>query len=173
MTYAGARGGTARQMAGTLHFTLPQKDLHSAFNSLDLELARRSKTTGRGGDHFQLNIANSLWGQSGYSFLPDFLDLLARNYGAGLRLLDFAHDTERVRGVINEWISKETKGKIENLLLPGVLTPDTRLVLANAIYFNASWTYPFSEENTRDGKGSRKNNFRILPRDCVRFGRAD
>jgi len=78
MTYAGARGETERQMADTLHYTLPQERLHAAFNGLDLELAHR----GEGAEddeegRFQLNIANSIWGQKGYAFLPTFLDLLA------------------------------------------------------------------------------------------------
>jgi len=151
MTYAGARGETEQQMADTLHFILSQDRLHPAFNALDLELASRGETDDEERGRFQLNIANSIWGQVGYSFRAEFLDLLAQNYGAGLRFLDFAQETEKSRGVINDWVSDETEGKIEDLLQPGVITPSTRLVLANAIYFNASWSYPFDEEDTRDG----------------------
>jgi len=152
MTYAGARSETERQMSETLHFTLPQERLHSAFNALDLELASRGKdAVGKDGRPFRLNIANSIWGQIGYSFLPAFLDVLAINYGAGLRLLDFANAPEASRLTINEWVSKQTEGKIEDLLPPGSITPLTKLVLTNAIYFNAAWHYPFDEANTHDG----------------------
>jgi serpin B len=152
MTYAGARSETERQMSETLHFTLPQERLHPAFNALDLELASRGKgAVGKDGRPFRLNIANSIWGQLGYSFLPAFLDVLAINYGAGLRLLDFANAPEASRLTINEWVSKQTEGKIEDLLPPGSITPLTKLVLTNAIYFNAAWHYPFDGANTHDG----------------------
>ncbi len=152
MTYAGARGETEEQMADTLHYTLPPDRLHPAFNALDLELARRGEgAEGKDEEGFRLNIANSIWGQSGYSFLPQFLDTLAENYGAGLRLLDFVKASDESRGVINDWVSEETEGKIEDLLPQGSISPATVLVLTNAIYFNAAWEYPFEEELTHDG----------------------
>ena len=149
MTYAGARGETEQQMAQALHFTLPQSRLHPAFNALDQTLASRGQ--GQDEDKFQLNIANAIWGQKGYSFLADFLDILAENYGAGLRLLDFASSPDDARRVINDWVSDQTEGKIEDLLPPGSIKALTRLVLTNAIYFNAAWLHPFEEELTRDG----------------------
>jgi len=161
MTYAGARGGTAQQMADTLHFILSQDRLHPAFNGLDLELARRSEgPTGQEGEGtrpgrrvqgFQLHIANSLWGQIGYVFLSEYLDLLAENYGAGLRLLDFANAPEESRVTINAWVSEQTEDRIKGLIPPGGISKITRLVLVNAIYFNAAWQYPFKEELTHDG----------------------
>ena len=100
---------------------------------------------------FRLSIANSIWGQKGHKFLPAFLDTLAENYGAGLRLLDFAGSPEPSRQTINQWVSDQTAGKIPDLLGQGSITPATRLVLANAIYFNAAWMVPFDKANTRDG----------------------
>lgn len=102
MTYGGARGETAKQMAGTLHFQLPQSQLHPAFNSLDLELAKRGQgAKGQDEKGFRLHVVNAIWGQQGFSFLPDYLDILAQNYGAGLRLLDFIKATEQSRQNIN------------------------------------------------------------------------
>ena len=90
MTYAGARGETAQQMAATLQFLLEQERLHPAFNWLDAELASRGEgAQGKDGEGFRLNIVNAIWGQKDYEFLPNFLDVLAENYGAGLRILDF------------------------------------------------------------------------------------
>jgi serpin B len=160
MTYAGARGETEAQMARALHFTLPQADLHPAINALDLELARRASQTSNGMyltpepgeepvEFFRLNIANSLWGQKDFNFLPDFLDRLAVNYGAGIRLVDFYSAPEPSRLAINDWVSEQTEGKIKDLIPPNVINEMTRLVLANAIYFNAHWRYPFSPDVTR------------------------
>ncbi len=152
MTYAGARGETEQQMADPLHFTLPQGRLHPAFNALSQELARRGEgARGRDEGGFRLNIVNAIWGQKGYKFLPEYLDVLAENYGAGLRLLDFANAPEKSRITINDWVSEQTEGKIKDLIPPGVINALTRLVLTNAIYFNAAWQHPFKEEQTHEG----------------------
>ena len=152
MTYAGARGETAQQMADTLHFVLSQDRLHSAFNSLDIELSRRGEdATGKDDGGFRLNIVNAIWGQKGYHFLTTFLDLLAENYGAGLRIQDFVSAPEESRITINNWVSDQTEGRIRDLIPQGVIDALTRLVLTNAIYFNAAWQYPFNEDLTRDG----------------------
>jgi len=152
MTYAGARDETAQQMADTLHFTLPQNRLHPAFNALDLELSRRGEgAQGKDGEGFRLNIINAIWGQKDYEFLAEFLDLLAENYGAGLRVLDFVSAPEESRITINNWVSDQTEGRIEDLIPQGLIDALTRLVLTNAIYFNAAWQYPFSEDMTEDG----------------------
>jgi serpin B len=152
MTYAGARGETEQQMADTLHFILSQDRLHPAFNSLDIELSQRGEgAQGKDGEGFRLNIVNAIWGQKDYEFLTTFLDTLAENYGAGLRLLDFISAPEESRLTINNWASDQTEGRIEDLIPQGLINEFTRLVLTNAIYFNAAWQYPFSEDITGDG----------------------
>jgi len=152
MTYAGARNETAEQMADILHFILEQDRLHPAFNWLDAELARRDESVeGKDGEGFRLNIVNAIWGQKDYEFLPDFLDVLADNYGAGLRILDFINETEKSRLIINDWVSNQTEGRIEDLIPPGEIDVLTRLVLTNAIYFNAAWEYPFDGNITAGG----------------------
>ena len=152
MTYAGARGETAEQMAQVLHFDLPQAALHQAFNTLDLDLSSRSG--GEAGEDeaqpFQLSVANALWGQAGYPFSDEFLVILALNYGAGLRLLDFAQAAEQARQEINEWVEVQTRGKIKNLIPEGIPLEMTRLVLTNAIYFKADWQFPFKKEATSE-----------------------
>ena len=151
MTYAGARDETEQQMADALRFTLPQDRLHPAFNALDLELAGRGEnTSGTDGDEFRLNIVNRIWGWIDYEFLSEFLDTLAENYGAELSLLDFVGAPEASRIAINDWISDQTEGRIEDLIPPGSITPLTRLVLTNAIYFLGAWSHPFDEAATRD-----------------------
>jgi serpin B len=152
MTYAGAGGETEEQMADALHFGLPQNRLHPAFNSLDIELAKRGEDAeGKDNEGFRLNVVNAIWGQKDYTFLTGFLDVLAENYGAGLRILDFIRAPEESRITINDWVSEQTEGKIEDLIPQGLINELTRLVLTNAIYFNAAWAFPFSEEATSDG----------------------
>ena len=150
MTYGGAAGTTAEEMSRTMHYTLGQEKLHPAMNTLDLSLkfyqGERAEDS-----KFKLNLVNSLWGQKGYSFLAEYLDLLAENYGAGLRILDFVGNPEGSRKTINDWVSDETEQKIEDLIPSGVLNELTRLVLVNAIYFNGDWVLPFKENETVKG----------------------
>ena len=152
MTYSGARGGTEKQMSDTLHFVLSQDRLHPAFNGLDIELSKRGEgAQGKDEEGFRLNIVNAIWGQEDYRFLSEFLDVLAENYGAGLRALDFVNAPEVSRITINDWVTEQTEGRIEDLIPEGAIDALTRLVLTNAIYFNAAWQFPFNEDATTDG----------------------
>lgn len=152
MTWGGARGTTETAMKNTLSFTLPQDRLHPTFNSLDLQLKQRGQDAqGKDDKGFRLNVVNAIWGQKDYTFLPAYLDLLAQNYGAGLRTLDFIGDTEPSRVTINDWVAEQTEQRIKDLLPQGSITNLTRLVLTNAVYFNAAWLHPFNEGATSDG----------------------
>ena len=150
MTHAGARGETERQMADALGFSLPPDRLHPAFNALDQELASRGQgLRDEDGEGFRLNIVNAVWGQRGHPFREPFLDVLAESYGAGVRQADFREMPEESKLAINDWVAESTEDRIRDLIPPGVINSLTRMVLTNAIYFNASWTYPFHEADTR------------------------
>jgi serpin B len=157
MPYAGARGDTERQMAETLRF-LPQDEHHDAFNALDQYLESLNEQPDPGGaegDAFKLNIANAVWGQQDFPFEEAYLDTLARFYGAGLRAVDFVSQPQQAADTINRWVAEQTADRITDLLPPGMIRPNTRLVLVNAIYFNASWLFPFNEAMTEDGTFTR------------------
>ena len=147
MTYAGARGQTATEMKTALQFSLPSERLHSAFNALDLALAGRGAKA-KDGMPFQLSIARSAWAQQNESFAMPFLDTLAVHHGAGVELVDFAGAPEPSRLRINEWVANRTAERIPELLSPNILTSSTRMVLVNAVYFNAAWSYPFDTSAT-------------------------
>ena len=147
MTYAGARGQTESQISQALHF-MPQDQLHSAFNALDLQLAERGKAQSDEETPLQLNIANAVWAEQSYPFRQNFLDTIALNYGAGIRLVDFINQYEAARQEINSWVSDQTQGKIKDLIPEGVLDTDTRMALVNAIYFKADWLSPFNGDST-------------------------
>lgn len=151
MTYAGARGETAAQMAETLHFTLDDAALHRAFNALDLRLAAAQAAPPGAEDTFELHVANSLWAEQEFTFLPEFLDTLAQNYGAGLNLVSFKTAAEAARQAINTWVEAQTEQRIRDLIPEDGVDELTRLVLANAIYFNAGWVYPFEKDLTTEG----------------------
>ncbi|WP_437336925.1 serpin family protein [Sorangium sp. So ce394] len=152
MTWAGAKGETETAMADTLRFGLGQDKLHPAFNWIDQELESRGQgAQGADGEGFRLNVVNALWGQIGYGFEAPFLDTLALNYGAGMRVVDFVGHKQEAVDLINGWVSDQTEGKIEKLVPIDAITAETVLVLTNAIYFNAAWRTPFEPTATADG----------------------
>jgi serpin B len=143
MTSAGARGKTLEQMTSTLH--LPdQRRLHPALAAL-----MRQVNAGGAKRGYQLSTANALWGQKGHPFLPAFVKLNRDYYGAGLREVDFAANAEGARETINDWVEKQTRDRIKDLITPGMLDSDTRLVLTNAIYFKGGWQSQFKKDRTR------------------------
>ncbi|HYV37707.1 MAG TPA: serpin family protein [Gemmataceae bacterium] len=157
MTYGGAKGKTAEEMAKAMHFTLAQEKLHAALAALQANLDGDPKKQG-----YRFKTANALWGQKNYGFLPDFLSLTKSNYGAGLSELDFVGDTEGARKAINAWVAQQTQDKIKELLQDGVLDINTRLVLTNAIYFKGDWDLKFQKDWTADrpfhlGAGNKVN----------------
>jgi serpin B len=145
MTYAGARGETAEQMKRTLRFTLPPERLHPAFGGVtdSLQTAGRKRP-------YELNIANALWAQQGMGFVPEFLEVTDKSYGAARREVNFG-DPEAARGTINRWVEEQTQERIKDLLKSGDITPSTRLVLTNAIYFKGTWKHQFKKERTYEG----------------------
>jgi serpin B len=149
MTYAGAGGDTARQMAEVLHLTPPDEALFAAFRTLDEQLAERGNgARGMDGEGFRLTVVNALWGQEDYPFRQEFLALLEQSFGAGMQRTNFAQEPEASRTVINDWVAQQTNGRITDLLPERAVTNNTRLVLTNAIYFNAAWQHPFNEGRT-------------------------
>lgn len=153
MTYAGADGQTATQMADALHFTLDQDALPPAFQSLDDGLVSHGTAGANpdtGAPARALHIANGLWGEQTFPFDPAFSAQLDQFYGAGLQLTDFRNDPEGSRQQINGWVAEQTEDKIQDIVPADAITPDTRLVLANAIYFYGGWQHTFSESATED-----------------------
>lgn len=144
MTYAGAAGETASEMADVLHFELEHQRLHPAFSALTEHL--------HGGNRkgIELRVANRLWGQSGYEFLPEYLRVTKKQYGAELGQVDFIQQTEAARKTVNAWVEEQTNEKIQNLIPEGVLNELTRLVLTNAIYFKGDWSSQFDREATEE-----------------------
>jgi len=153
MTYNGANGETAQQMASALHFSLPVDRLDAALDATDLALATRKNALdemGKPVKGFELNVADSLWADRTLSIAQPFVDTLGQNFGAGLRLVDFVNAPEPARGAINGWVSGQTNAKIQDLIPQGDIDSSTRLVLVNAIYFDAPWASPFDASATHD-----------------------
>lgn len=144
LSYAGARGRTANEIKHVLHFTLPGDRLHPAYAAMANQLH------GTIDKPYKLYIANALWGQKGYPFRSEFLDLSHESYAGDFREVDFARDPDAARQTINCWVAEKTEQKIKELLGTNQLSPDTRLVVANAIYIKAAWAMPFLKGESKD-----------------------
>ena len=157
MTYAGADGKTRDEMAAVLHFPKNDAGLSSSFSALRQELSDIEKSTGqavgdsrRGGpkEPVAILVANRLYGQKGYDFRSQFLDLLKMDYGAPLEQFDFLNASDKAAKLINTWVSDQTHSLIRDLIPEGALTKETRLVLVNAIYLKAAWAVEFQKGAT-------------------------
>ncbi|HYB41884.1 MAG TPA: serpin family protein [Candidatus Methylomirabilis sp.] len=144
MTYAGARGSTATQMAAALRLPMGGDRLHRAFAGVNGEV---NDSGAKGGS--ELLVANALWTQAGLATVPTFQATVKTLYGAALTPLDFRRAPEASRGTINAWVEQQTRDHIKDLVPEGAITPDTRVVLTNAIYFKGTWKYAFPATATR------------------------
>ncbi|KFW95226.1 Leukocyte elastase inhibitor [Phalacrocorax carbo] len=161
MVLLGARGNTEAQMLKvvcsfktvlaaanslllfqTLHFDKVE-DIHSRFQTLTMDINRSNAP-------YLLRLANRLFGDKSYSFLPDFLTNTQKLYGADLATVDFLQACDEARKEINQWVEEKTEGKIPHLLSESSFDNMTRLVLVNAVYFKGNWAEKFEAANTTD-----------------------
>ncbi len=152
MTLAGAGGTTAEEMRTVLG---ADDRFHAGINALSSYVeglaGRQERADGSSAD-VALDAANQLFGQRDVGWEQAFLDLLAEQYGAGMRTVDFATAFEDARELINTWVEEQTHDRIEDLIPEGVLDAMTRLVLVNAIYLKAPWEVPFEKQLTAPGQ---------------------
>lgn len=144
MTSAGARRQTEMEMTNALHFSLPTEKLHPAFKSLTARLAGLERW-----NHIALTCANSLWCQQDHSFTQDYLKTIRENYSAEAKPVDFKNSSGSAAAEINSWIDAHTNHKIPTGIGPGQISPDTRLVLCDAIYFKGKWQQQFKKKDTK------------------------
>ncbi|MFE6052045.1 serpin family protein [Kitasatospora sp. NPDC056446] len=142
MLLPGARGATADELAKALHTELTPQQYALATG----ELNRRS-TSGNG---VTLRQSDDLWAQQGLAVSPDYLATLAAAFDTGVHPTDFAKDPDGSRKAVNAAVEKATEGRIKDLFAPNAITPDTRMVLTDALYLKAKWATAFKPSQTAD-----------------------
>ena len=135
MTYAGAKGSTAQEFEDVMHFNNTNGDFHELNGLYQRELNKNLSA-------LEWNLANRLWGYGSSPFQEKFLEINKTLYNAPLQ---FGASEE----TINTWVEQQTKGKIIDLIPPGTITGDTRLILTNAVYFKGDWKYEFEKKATK------------------------
>jgi serpin B len=142
MTWAGARGDTAAQMAKVLQLDrVPVEQVAPAFGAWQKSLDAAEKKSGA-----QLVAANSLWPQADHPILPEYLKTIQNDFQAGVFPVDYKTQAEAARLRINAWVGEQTQKRIPNLLHPGDVPESTRLILVNAIYFKGNWAEKFAAD---------------------------
>ncbi|XP_006888771.1 PREDICTED: leukocyte elastase inhibitor-like [Elephantulus edwardii] len=144
MLLVGAKGNSEAQLSKAFHLDKVE-EVHSKFQCLQAEINKRDTS-------YMLKLANRLYGEKTYHYLPDFLATIQKFYGADLASVDFQHASEEVRKEINQWVKDQTEGKIPDLLPSGVVNNLTKLVLVNAIYFMGKWQKVFHRGNTKEAQ---------------------
>jgi len=143
MVDVGAAGQTESQIESVLHLSASAAAMAPAYTSVACGVESGGSSNGN-----QLLIANSLWGQQGFSFLPGFESVLEEGYGAPLQQVDFEGNAGGAVSSINGWVSDETQGEIPTLLAPSDVDRATRLVIVNAVYFKGTWAQGFEASQT-------------------------
>ncbi|MGV8125293.1 MAG: serpin family protein [Candidatus Xenobiia bacterium LiM19] len=133
MTYNGARGDTEKVMAQAMG--IPGTTC-AALNSTNQDLMKRLADKDR---DIELTIASSIWTMPGVKFNKDFISQVAKYYSADVKtILDAAE--------INGWVVKKTKGRIKKII--ETISAESVMVILNAVYFQGTWTTPFSKNKT-------------------------
>lgn len=139
MTYEGAKGETAKEIQNVLHLPNNIETVHTGFTNINTEINAKGKP-------YTISVANALWTQKGFPFLPEYLNTVDKYYSGKATNLDFAKQNEKSRTIINDWVASKTNNRIKNII--SSLSTDTRLVLTNAVYFKADWASKFESSGT-------------------------
>lgn len=140
---SGADGKTREELLKALRWEQPPGSLAAAFGAQDKVL---SGSAGSGSSILQ--VANGLWYQEGDAPRQSFLDGAREDFRAEVRGADFVTGAPVARLEINAWVEQKTEGKIVDLLPEGAVNAQTRLALANAVYFKGTWEHPFEARRT-------------------------
>jgi serpin B len=154
ITYEGAGGSTADEIRSVFHFPVNDTVRREGYLAMDTGLLASDQ-------NYALNIANALWAEKTYPFLPGYIDIARIFYSADVNNLDFIDQPDASRQIINQWVEERTGGKIKDLLPAGSIDPMTRLVITNAIYFKGTWVLQFDAAKTTD------REFRTGPNETV------
>lgn len=142
MTYEGAKGLTAEEMADVLNIEQDNKSFHKYMQNLYNYLNKNSE--------YNISTANALWPSINYQLLQEYIDVIETFYGGKVSDVDYSNPVQAAE-IINNWVEKQTNNLIKYLIPVSAIDPVlTKLILTNAIYFKGIWEIQFDEDNTTD-----------------------
>ncbi|XP_071445371.1 serine protease inhibitor 42Dd-like [Hetaerina americana] len=101
----------------------------------------------RGDSKNVLEFGSHIYFSKNLDLLQSYIDYVSQFFFTGAQKLDFQNSAATAQ-TINDWVSSATKGKINNLVHPGSISKDTKLILTNAIYFRGIWEKKFNINRT-------------------------
>ena len=143
MTYEGANGKTKEEIGRALHIPTDDKLRRSSYAKLYNILNNKSNS-------YILKTANALWIQRDFRILDSYKEVISKYYCGKVENIDFKNNPDKAREIINNWVKKETEGKIKELIPKNGVNDMTRLVITNAIYFKGKWEREFDKDKTHD-----------------------
>lgn len=152
LAYFGAKEKTALQFKNILGWDQDISAFGKKFSQLNTKL-----TTDSSKKINLFSVANSLWLEESMSFSDEYLNNTRNYLKTEVKKLDFKNETENCRETINSWVEDKTNKKIQDFIPEGILKPDTRLILTNAVYYFAKWKKEF------DRKKTANSDFYITP----------
>ena len=153
MTYEGAKGKTANEMADVLNVEQDNASFHEYMKNLYEVLNEKN-------EDYNISTANALWVKENYQLLESYLDVIRNYYGGHATEVDF-NNPEEAADIINKWVENNTNGLIKDLILPDYINPLTMLILTNAIYFKGIWEVQFDPVNTTDRDFENSSSFSV------------
>ncbi len=139
--YEGAENTTKEQISNVFYFPTNK-------TVLKVRMERMNDKINSVNSDYELETANALWVQEGYPVKEEYIFNVKKYYDGEVTNLDFVRKPDDSRDTINEWVEDKTNDKIKDLVPKGLITPDTRVITTNAIYFNGKWQYEFDRELT-------------------------
>lgn len=143
VTYEGARGSTSDEIRSVFHYPENTSLLRQGYSHIIADINSHNA-------RYTLLTANALWAEKTYPFLPGYITTARTYYSANTTNLDFINDSDASRTIINRWVEEKTRNTIKDLVPAGSITPMTRLVITDAVYFKGTWVRQFDKNKTRE-----------------------
>jgi serpin B len=154
MCYFGAKGSTSAQIGNALSVTsMTPAQLHTLVN----ELATINRQLG---PNANLRSANGIFPDKSFVLLDTYKNALRDYFHSDINLVNYT-DTSNAVDQINKWIARNTDNLIKDMIKPSMIDPNTKIVLANAIYFKARWSSKFDFKNTKYADFSKTNGSKV------------
>lgn len=143
LAYFGARAETEKMLRNglELHWTEDKPVVWQAYNIGKKSLAARFSQSG----DIQFTSVDKLF----FGKQVAIRDCMEDKFFEEIEKLDFEKDADGQRLYINNWVENVTYGEIKDLLIPGSITKQTKLAIANAAYFKGTWQTEFKPEQTK------------------------
>ncbi|UYV75264.1 hypothetical protein LAZ67_12003162 [Cordylochernes scorpioides] len=138
MVYGGSRGTTSE----TFNRVLGLNSLRNAHQEFKNYLDRIESSK----DEYTLDIANGALIRKDFGVSDYYRNFLRSYYGAIVKEID-QYSSGSLVDEVNSWVRQKTHNKISSLV--DEISPNTQMILLNAVYFKGTWKTIFDTSDTK------------------------